>query len=230
VTNQTRQDAAVRIVVLRHAESLGNVDESAYCRVPDHALPLTDAGRAQAAAAGPAVRALLGDGPVAAYVSPYVRTVETYRLLEVADLVTGYVPEPRLREQDWGNLQDPAEQEVQKRLRHEFGHFFYRLAHGESGADVDDRVASFVDQLERRVADDPRHPDTALVVSHGLTTRLLCRRVFSWSIELFESLSNPDYCDPRVLTGRNGSWALDRPFDQWRPSADGTQQADTSPS
>jgi broad specificity phosphatase PhoE len=225
VTNQTRQDAAVRIVVLRHAESLGNIDESAYCRVPDHALPLTDLGRAQAAAAGPTVRALLGDGPVAAYVSPYVRTVDTYRLLDVADLVTHYVPEPRLREQDWGNLQDPAEQEIQKRLRHEFGHFFYRLAHGESGADVDDRVASFVDQLERRVADDPRHPDTALVVSHGLTTRLLCRRVFSWSIELFESLSNPGYCETRTLTSADGGWRLDRPFDQWRCSPDGSSQA-----
>ena len=52
------------------------------------------------------------------------------------------MPEPRLREQDWGNLQDPVEQEVQKRKRHEFGHFFYRLSHGESGADVDDRVAA----------------------------------------------------------------------------------------
>ncbi len=217
----------MRIVVLRHAESLGNVDESAYCRVPDHALPLTDVGRAQAAAAGPAVRALLGNGPVAAYVSPYVRTVDTYRLLDVADLVTHYVPEPRLREQDWGNLQDPAEQEIQKRLRHEFGHFFYRLAHGESGADVDDRVASFVDQLERRVADDPRHPDTALVVSHGLTTRLLCRRVFSWSVELFESLSNPDYCEPRVLTSEYGVWQLDRPFRQWQPSPDGSEQLGT---
>ena len=227
MTDQTRQDADVRIVVLRHAESLGNVDESAYCRVPDHALPLTDAGRAQAVAAGPAVRALLGAGPVAAYVSPYVRTVDTYRLLDVADLVTRYVPEPRLREQDWGNLQDPADQEVQKRLRHEFGHFFYRLAHGESGADVDDRVASFVDQLERRVADDPRHPDTALVVSHGLTTRLLCRRVFSWSVDLFESLSNPDYCEPRVLTSENGIWRLGRAFRQWRPSPDGTEQGVT---
>ncbi len=215
----------MRIVLLRHAESLGNVDESAYCRIPDHSLPLTGAGRDQAAAAGPGVRALLGDGPVAAYVSPYVRTVATYELLGVADLVTRYVPEPRLREQDWGNLQDPTEQETQKRRRHEFGHFFYRLAHGESGADVDDRVASFVDQLERRVAEDRHHPGTALVVSHGLTTRLLCRRIFSWSVELFESLSNPGYCEARTLTSANGSWHLDRPFEQWRPSPDGSSQA-----
>ena len=214
----------VRIILLRHAESLGNVDELAYCRTPDHALPLTERGVAHATATGPAVRELLGDEPVIAYVSPYVRTRETLRLLDVGELITGTVPEPRLREQDWGNLQDPVDQDVQKRKRHEFGHFFYRLPHGESGADVDDRVASFLSELEYRVERDRRHPDTALVVTHGLTMRLLCRRMFSWSIELFESLSNPEHCDLRTLSYDGMSWRLDRPFDQWRSSPDGTTQ------
>jgi broad specificity phosphatase PhoE len=134
------------------------------------------------------------------------------------------VPEPRLREQDWGNLQDPVEQEIQKQRRHDFGHFFYRLAHGESGADVDDRVASFLSELEQRVEKDSDHPDTALVISHGLTMRLLCRRMFSWSIALFESLSNPDHCALRILNYDGKRWCLDRPFEQWRDSPDGTGQ------
>jgi broad specificity phosphatase PhoE len=214
----------VQIILLRHAQSVGNVDELAYTRLPDHALPLTALGEQQAAAAGPAVRELLAGGRVAAYVSPYVRAIRTFELLGIGDLVERTVPEPRLREQDWGNLQDPLEQEVQKQKRHEFGHFFYRLAHGESGADVDDRVASFLAELEQRVEEDPAHPDTALVVSHGLTMRLLCRRMFSWSIALFESLSNPDHCDYRVLSCHGRQWTLDRPFEQWRVSPDGTTQ------
>lgn len=214
----------MRIILLRHAESLGNVDELAYCRIPDHALPLTARGEAQAAAAGERLRALLGDERVAAYVSPYTRAVRTFSLLGLGGAVERHVPEPRLREQDWGNLQDPVEQEVQKQKRHEFGHFFYRLAHGESGADVDDRVASFLNELEQRAEADPTHPGTALVVSHGLTMRLLCRRMFSWSIELFESLSNPGHCDHRVLTRRGTRWHLDRAFAQWRDSPDGTTQ------
>ena len=219
----------MQIILLRHAQSLGNIDELAYTRIPDHALPLTSLGEQQARAAGPVVRGLLDPGPVAAYVSPYVRTVRTFELLGIADLVERVIPEPRLREQDWGNLQDPVEQEIQKQKRHEFGHFFYRLAHGESGADVDDRVASFLAELELRVEADPTHPDTALVVSHGLTMRLLCRRMFAWSIPLFESLSNPDYCDHRVLTFAGGRWKLDRPFTQWRDSPDGTTQAISPP-
>lgn len=213
----------MRIILLRHAESLGNIDELAYTRTPDHALPLTPRGEVQAGKAGPAIRDLL-DELVAAYVSPYVRAVRTLALLDLDDRLERTVPEPRLREQDWGNLQDPVEQEVQKRKRHEFGHFFYRLEHGESGADVDDSVASFLNDVQARIAEDTAHPDTVLVVSHGLTMRLLCRRLFSWSIDLFESLSNPDHCAVRVLTHAGGQWHLDLPFEQWRDSPDGAVQ------
>ncbi|WP_344419109.1 histidine phosphatase family protein [Amycolatopsis minnesotensis] len=211
----------MRIILLRHAESLGNVDELAYTRIPDHALPLTDAGRAQAVRTGAGIRDLIGDEPAAVYVSPYLRTTETLRLLAIDDLCERVVPEPRLREQDWGNLQDPDDQEVQKQRRHEFGHFFYRLPFGESGADVDDRVAAFLSELEAHAVS---HPRTVLVISHGLTIRLLCRRVFAWSVDLFESLSNPDTCEFRTLTGDGDGWKLDRPFVQWRESPDGSGQ------
>jgi len=215
----------MRIILVRHGESLGNVDELAYCQIPDHALPLTLHGEQQVADTAPEVRALLAAGPVAAYVSPYLRTRQTFELLGVRDLVERMIAEPRLREQDWGNLQDPVEQEIQKRQRHEFGHFFYRLAHGESGADVDDRVASFLAELELRMLRQSGHPQSVLVVSHGLAMRLLCRRLFSWSIELFESLSNPNHCEIRVLERDDeGLWNIDRPFAQWRESPDGTSQ------
>lgn len=212
----------MRIILLRHGQSLGNVDELAYCRIPDHALPLTETGEDQARAAGPVIRDLIGDGPVAAYVSPYTRTRRTFELLGIP--AERIVTEPRVREQDWGNLQDPVQQEVLKHQRHAFGHFFFRLPNGESGADVDDRVAAFLDGLEGRLHEDGAHPKTVLVVSHGLTIRLLCRRLFGWSIELFESLSNVDTCENRVLDHDGTGWRLDRPFDQWRDSPDGTVQ------
>ncbi|MEO6089401.1 MAG: histidine phosphatase family protein [Umezawaea sp.] len=219
----------MRIILLRHGQSIGNVDESAYCRVPDHSLPLTPLGEEQARAAGPVVRGLIGDGPVAVYVSPYLRTRKTLAGLALDDLVDRVVAEPRLREQDWGNLQDPVQQEVLKHQRHEFGHFFFRLPNGESGADVDDRLAAFLTELELRMRKDPHHPQTVLVVSHGLTIRLLCRRLFSWSVELFESLSNLDTCGHRVLEHDGVGWILDRPFEQWQESPDGETQAQVKP-
>ncbi|WP_086671465.1 phosphoglycerate mutase family protein [Amycolatopsis pretoriensis] len=211
----------MKMILLRHAESLGNVDELAYTRIPDHALPLTEKGRREALAAGPEIARLLDGERPAVYVSPYLRTRETLRLLDIEASCERLLQEPRLREQDWGNLQDPADQEVQKARRNEFGHFFYRLPFGESGADVDDRVAAFLSDLRLR---DESHPETVLIVSHGLTLRLLCRRLFGWSIELFESLSNPGTCEYRVLSESDGKWALDRPFAQWRASPDGETQ------
>ncbi|MFT7839529.1 histidine phosphatase family protein [Saccharothrix sp. BKS2] len=213
----------MRIILLRHGQSLGNVDELAYCRIPDHALPLTETGERQARAAGSRVRGLLGGNRVAVYVSPYTRTRNTLRHLDLGALAERTTAEPRLREQDWGNLQDPVQQEVLKQQRHAFGHFFFRLPNGESGADVDDRLAAFLVDLEARMR-EPGHPADALVVSHGLTIRLLCRRLFGWSIELFESLSNLDTCEDRVLTDDGGGWRLDRPFEQWRDSPDGEVQ------
>jgi broad specificity phosphatase PhoE len=201
---------AVKMILLRHAESLGNVDELAYTRIPDHALPLTARGEQEARAVAPEIARLLDGSRPAVYVSPYLRTRETLRLLDI-----------RTSCERLGNLQDPAEQEVQKARRHEFGHFFYRLPFGESGADVDDRVAAFLSDLRMR---EESHPETVLIVSHGLTLRLLCRRLFAWSIELFESLSNPATCEYRILEEQDGKWALDRPFAQWRDSPDGETQ------
>lgn len=209
----------MKVILLRHGECLGNVDKSAYTRVPDHALPLTARGEEQAVAAGARIAELVGGTRLGVYVSPYRRTVRTLALLGLDD-PAWTVQEPRLREQDWGNLQDPAEQRRQEDERNFFGHFYYRLAHGESGADVDDRLAAFLTEL--RTA--PLDVETLLVVTHGLAMRLLVRRALGWSVTLFESLSNPGTCEDRVLTGDGERWRLDRPFDQWRTAEDGTSQ------
>lgn len=208
----------MRVVLLRHGECLGNVDESAYTRIPDHSLPLTAHGEAQAMAAGPRIKELVGDVRLGVYVSPYRRTLHTLALLGLSPAWT--VQEPRLREQDWGNLQDPDGQRRQRAERDFFGHFFYRLASGESGADVDDRLAALLTELRL----GPVDADALLIVTHGLAMRLLARRALGWSVPLFESMSNPEPCEERVLTLDGGRWTIDRPFAQWQTADDGTTQ------
>ena len=41
--------------------------------------------------------------------------------------------------------------------------------------------------------------DTVLVVTHGLTMRLLLMRYFSWSVDTFDAVYNPGNCDMWVL-------------------------------
>ena len=71
------------LTLIRHGQSLGNVDEKLYSTTPDNAMPLTKLGWEQAQQAGRCLKERIlrqgadGDG-VHFIVSPYVRTVETF--------------------------------------------------------------------------------------------------------------------------------------------------------
>jgi len=205
----------LRIALIRHAESEANRDKTIYERVPDHAVPLTPTGHEQAAKSGKYLRELFENQPVRVYVSPYLRTLQTLDSLGLDDLIDGPREEPRLREQDWANLQDTEDIERQKQLRNSFGHFFYRFTHGESGADVYDRVSTFLETMHRDF-EQPDAPQNVLLVSHGLTMRLFCMRWFHWSVRFSETLRNPANAETRVLLRQpDFRYKLDRPFEQW---------------
>lgn len=138
-----------RIVLVRHGESAGNADDTVYEREPDHALALTEKGWQQAEETGKRLREVFGRERVSVYVSPYRRTHETLRAFHLDPELIRVREEPRLREQDWGNWQDRDDVRLQKAYRDAYGHFFYRFAQGESGADVYDRVGGFLESLYR---------------------------------------------------------------------------------
>lgn len=137
-----------RIIVMRHGESRGNLDSAAYSTIPDHQIPLTEAGLAQARQAGAQLRDLIAgcSSPqwrAYFYVSPYARARSTLREIGRAfskRRVIGVREECRIREQDFGNFQVKERMKVIKQTRERFGRFFYRFPEGESAADVFDRV------------------------------------------------------------------------------------------
>ncbi len=100
---------AKRIILIRHAESLGNEDETTYVHTPDWKIGLTDKGQMQASEAGVKLRDLIGpDESVYFYVSPYVRTQETLRGIKAQlqpQQIWGTREEPRIAEQQFGNFQ-----------------------------------------------------------------------------------------------------------------------------
>lgn len=201
-----------RIILIRHGESEGNIDPQIYRHKPDHLLRLTDAGRAQALEAGKALRELLGNETVHAYVSPYARTRETFKTLANGGLaVRKMFEEPRLREQDWGHLRGPEDTLRIQDERYQYGTFYYRFPDGESGADVYDRVSTFLETLYR----DFQRPDferNALLVTHGLTIRLFVMRWFHESVETFETWKNPKNCEPFVMELRGEHYHLVTPL------------------
>ena len=62
------------IILMRHGESQGNVDQGVYATIGDPNVTLTATGRAQAHDAGDRLAQLVQDRRVAAYTSPYKRS------------------------------------------------------------------------------------------------------------------------------------------------------------
>lgn len=68
-----------KLVLVRHGQSEGNVDELLYSTRPDNAMRLTELGWEMARMAGRALREELPRGETVHFiVSPYARTVETF--------------------------------------------------------------------------------------------------------------------------------------------------------
>ena len=191
---------AKRIILIRHGESLGNLDDHAYVSTADWKIPLSDRGRQQAEEAGKRLRELIADEPFFVYTSPYLRTRQTLDgILKSFDNETqllGFREEPRIVEQQFGNYQDLDEVRQAKRARHRFGRFFYRFPNGESGLDVYQRVTSFISTLfrdaqqlrsKRGSIDDVN----IVLMTHGLTLRLFLMRWFQYTVEEFEESKNP---------------------------------------
>jgi len=156
------------IILVRHAESEGNVDVRSYGSVGDPNISLTVKGREQAKEAGEKLKELLGDTPVFCYYSPYRRSRQTAQII-LPYLETRFQKEDvRLREREFaGSFQ---RNEVNRKDERTYSRFFWRPDGGESLADVYDRVTLFMENLWR---DFKGHPDmnesAILLVSHGLT-------------------------------------------------------------
>lgn len=88
-----------RIIIIRHCESEGNVNLRVLAATPDSQLRLTDKGRQQARLVGVQLRALVGDEPCRFFVSPYLRTRETFEgiLAALRPPVYSMREEPRVR-------------------------------------------------------------------------------------------------------------------------------------
>jgi len=114
--------------------------------------------------------------------------------------------DPRIREQDFGNYQNPESIRRAKEERHRFGTFYYRFNNGESGSDVFDRVSTFLNSLWRSF--ETNRSQNYVLVTHGIVLRVLMARYFRYTISQLNMLANPLNCEMVVL-GHDGDGRLD---------------------
>ena len=195
IAEERRQSMPERIILVRHGESEANADHTLWRTKADNALVLTDKGHAQARKAGERIRLLTGDAPVGFFCSPFARTIQTMRGIQAAwgerkanvrarsQGGTNWVSiEPQIREQEFGNLQGD-EHRLYREEQKKVGRFFYRFPTGESGADVYDRTKTWMrnDLLTVNTGVDGAPVDNVVVVTHGLTMRLILMNVLQAS-------------------------------------------------
>ena len=215
--------------LIRHAESQGNVDHSLYLETPDHLVSLTDKGVQQALDAQKTLTDhLKWYNRVHVWCSPYTRTRQTRDhmlnkdTLELRNIDFKFREDPRLREQEWGNLESVHQREIYKTQRNKTGHFFYRFPTGESGADVYDRCSHLLESVFRDVSGRSISPAVdgpvaVVMFTHGLTARIIAMRLLHESYEEFESWSNPDNCQIAILEHNSfKGYRFKAPFTRWK--------------
>lgn len=214
------------IFLVRHGESLANVDKTIYLQTPDHAVPLSDRGHRQARAAGIALNALLtttlpDKAPVRIWTSPYKRTRETAALL-AEQLKCGHPhldqrEHVNLCEQQFGLFDGVPDEDLPTRFPDEHAHYEHTSSHegrfwarmplGESRFDVAVRVHQAFGTFNR---DSEKHGiKNIVVVCHGVTLRAFVMQWRHLPYEWFNQQPNPGNCDIyriECATGTEGQY------------------------
>lgn len=213
----------MRIFLVRHGQSLGNVDQAVHEKMADHAIPLSTLGREQAKKAAEKILKHRKEDPYVSphfrvWESPYLRTKQTademYKIFQAdPDFVSpmGIGIDRRLHvllcEQQFGlfdGIPDdklpelyPAEHAHYEKCLAFEGKFWAPMPLGESRFDVAKRVHQAFGTFHR---DNDRHNiKEIVVVCHGTTLRAFVMMWLHYTPEWFDAEPNPENGAVRVI-------------------------------
>lgn len=190
----------LKLVLVRHGQSEGNVDESVYHKIPDHRIQLTELGRQQAADAGLALS--LDNSPLSTHIvhSPFDRARHTAEIILEHVRCVSFSEDPLIHEMSivhsYSDLK--TQDTFNSPEREAYSTYWYKQGTSESYADAYTRARIFYQDLmlnTRQYQDG----DTVIVVAHAIILLMLEGVINGWSVkEILEEkwLSN---CERRVF-------------------------------
>jgi 2,3-bisphosphoglycerate-dependent phosphoglycerate mutase len=207
----------MRILLVRHGESLGNIDPTIHASVADHSVPLSERGADQAREAGRRIaahyEALFAPDDehrhVRLWVSPYTRTRQTADALQehAGKYITDRKEHILLCEQQFGLFDGIPNTELPERYPSEYayyemlcrfgGKFWARLPQGESRFDVAKRIHQAFGTFHRDAEHHGVHD--IIVICHGVTLRAFVMMWCHLSPEWFEAEPNPANAAIRLI-------------------------------
>ncbi|KAH9593088.1 Histidine phosphatase superfamily [Trypanosoma melophagium] len=200
-----------RIMFVRSGKSLADVDIGTYATTPDWRIPIVQEGVEESYRAGRRVAEIVGNEPVYYYFSPYLRCRQSLKHLlrgfddyrtehrMEGEHIVGVREDVRLRDVDIGRYKTREEVLHHLQERELYGKFYYRFPHGESGADVCDRVTSFLDAFQRERLDFPMDTNV-VIVTHGQTIRMFVKRWFHLTVDTYHLMVSPPTGSISTLT------------------------------
>jgi len=224
----------MRIILVRHGESEGNIDSSAYVRKGDCNVSLTETGCAQALAAGLFLRDFYTSSNTTEwpriFVSPYQRTLETLRGLYdgVKDAFEGLEPpqlheDVRLAEKFFGALAylEHGPHGLPEDLKNAFqalssatyknDPFTAATLFGDSDINIHSRIKGFIDgTLSRDVEEGGQD---FLIVTHGAVIQAF---IMAWAhcpMRSKAQIGNPGNCDVIEISGQRKNWTIQAIYD-----------------
>lgn len=189
-----------KIILLRHGESIEDLDKDHHKYFEDDEMPLTELGKKQAQDAGDEINKEVANNDVIFYISPNKRVRETAggilsRLGEVSQTSVHILSE--IRKQDWGKVVMEDRSKIE-RERYETGVLRYSFPAGETSESYLERFKKFVENLKGDIQRSPNA--TRVIITHGFELRLILMNIFNWSEEYFESMEHPKNCEIKKIT------------------------------
>jgi len=183
----------MKLLIVRHGESEGNVDKSVYFKMPDWSVPLTEKGKEQAKKVGKVISKHLEEEDECFLVySPYVRAKHTMEI--ISECITHHIPlykkeQVITKEREWGNLREEYESFRTREERNHLFDFYRRPVGGESFADCYQRALIFLNWLKEL------ETGNAIIVSHGEFIKTLLMIIDNVKVEDFDKIPRVKNCE-----------------------------------
>jgi broad specificity phosphatase PhoE len=202
-----------KIILIRHAESLANVDIDVHLDYPDHKIPLSNRGKLQA------LNLKLNYPMSVWYSSPYERALQTFDLFERPEYLGKFfdrnlviyeplVSERRIKDR-WGK--EHYEKIIEQwKIHGSFWWSGFDYAY-ESGNDVYQRAMIFLNRVTHRHFSD-KNFGSIVVFTHGFFMQMMrIALIGDENIDLDAKRRNPDNAEQWIFRSWNGkNWQLEK--------------------
>lgn len=160
----------LRYILVRHAESEANIDETVRQYTKECDIPITQKGYLDCAAAAKEIQPRIkNEKPITVILSPYLRAKQTFEEINktLAINIQKIYEDVRLRELDYGNAVMRTKEEQIHYINQKGSVFYYQHPDGESYTNLLTRLATLNNEILGEWRENDYQDKTVLMIAHA---------------------------------------------------------------